>query len=149
MTHWNLWVPANQTCQRQPGGWVGPLCDHRCFAQRVIASILLCIRKSSKDIKRLDTDTQILLFTFYTRIIINDHNTASEGKESQRKALPKLKTKHPETSVVVSPEEKDGGPWTASSTFSDVTRFHSEWLHQVERKRALHRQVFQVRYCLT
>lgn len=67
MTHWNLWVPANQTLKRQTGEWVG-CCDHRCFAQRVMASILLCIRKSSRDIRRLDTDTQILLCTFYTHI---------------------------------------------------------------------------------
>lgn len=48
-------------------GW--DCCDHRCSAQRGKASILLCIRKSSRAIRRLDTDTEILLFTFYTHII--------------------------------------------------------------------------------
>lgn len=73
----------------------------------------------------------------------NDHNTVAEGKESQIKALSKLETKHTKITVVVSREERDRGPWTASLTFSNVTCFHSKWLHQVERKRALHWQVFK------
>jgi len=50
-------------------------------------------RMSSKDLKRLDTDTLILLFTFYIFIIKMIHNTVFKGKESQIKALSKIKSK--------------------------------------------------------
>lgn len=55
--------------RRGKQGNVWDCCDHTCFAQRGKAPILLCIRKTSRDIRRLDTDTEILLFTFYTHII--------------------------------------------------------------------------------
>lgn len=37
-----------------------------------------------KDLKRLDTDTYLVLFTFHIYTIEMIHNTVSEGKESQK-----------------------------------------------------------------
>lgn len=67
------------------------------------------------------------------------HNTVFEGKESQIKALSKLKANYTQTTVVVPLRENDGGPWTASFTFSEVTSFHSKGLYQ-EGRRTLHWQ---------
>lgn len=67
------------------------------------------------------------------------HNTVFEGKESQIKALSKSKAKYTQIPVVVPLGENDGGPWTASFTFSEVTSFHSKGL-QREGRRTLHSQ---------
>lgn len=147
MTHWNLWVPANQTLKRQTGEWVGLLWSQVLCSKgdgAYIAMYTGVLKRHQKAGYRHTNSIMHVLHTYHQ----NDHNTVAEGKESQIKALSKLETKHTKITVVVSPEERDRGPWTASLTFSDVTRFHSKWLHQVERKRALHWQVFQVRYSL-
>lgn len=147
MTHWNLWVPANQTLKRQTGEWVGLLWSQVLCSKGdgvYIAMYTEVLKRHQKAGYRHTNSVMHVLQTYHQ----NDHNTVAKGKESQIKALSKLETKHTKITVVVSPEERDRGPWTASLTFSHVTHFHSKWLHQVERKRALHWQVFQVRYSL-
>ena len=67
------------------------------------------------------------------------HNTVFEGKESQIKALSKLKANYTHITMVVPLRENDGGLWTASFTFSEVTSFHSKGLYQ-EGRRTLHWQ---------
>lgn len=144
MTHWNLWVPANQTLKRQTGEWVGLLWSQVLCSKGdgvYIAMYTEVLKRHQKAGYRHTNSIMHVLHTYHQ----NDHNTVAEGKESQIKALPKLETKHTKITVVVSPEERERRPWTASLTFFDVTHFHSKWLHQVERKRALHWQVFQVR----